>query len=163
MLLYYRGKICSELLSLFCIIQWSLPSRQFIFNRLLQQIKYVELVALPRKIPNGQFAFWLRAPLTLPKKRSRKPRLAAAVRASRDLSAPLATLTLTTRGDDGSLIGSSCSPSSPLSLLPTVWPAKTDVGQWQVKHRHKIDKLQTANSFYCVADDVCLEFMTACL
>ena len=52
-------------------------------------------MALPRKIPNGQFAFCLRAPLTLPKKRSRKPRLAAAVRASRDLSAPLATLTLT--------------------------------------------------------------------
>ena len=65
--------------------------------------------------------------------------------ASRDLSAPLATLTLT-RGD-GSLIGSSCCPSSPLSPLPTVWPAKTDVGQWQVKHRHGIDKRQTANSF----------------
>ena len=47
------------------------------------------------KIPNGQFAFCLRAPLTLPKKRSRKPCLAGAVRASRDLSAPLATLTLT--------------------------------------------------------------------
>ena len=59
------------------------------------------------------------------------------------------------KGDDGSLIGSSCCPSSPLSPLPTVWPAKTDVGQWQVKHRHGIDKLQTANSFYCVADDVC--------
>ena len=95
MLLCYRWKICSVLLSLFCIFQWSLSSKQFIFNRLLQQIKYVELVALPRKIPNGQFAFCLRAPLTLPKKRSRKPCLAAAVRASRDLSAPLATLTLT--------------------------------------------------------------------